>query len=72
MSQTFLYFCLYSPGKTTFVFILPRTLNKAMEGACQLKQTFRDSPAVAEILKMGVDAGITEEQALMDVLFMLK
>lgn len=43
-----------------------------MEGARQLKQTFRDSPAVAEILKMGVDAGITEEQALMDVLFMLK
>lgn len=43
-----------------------------MEGACQLKKTFRDSPAVAEILKMGVDAGITEEQALMDVLFMLK
>ena len=43
-----------------------------MEGACHLKQAFRESPAVAEILKMGVDAGITEEQALMDVLFMLK
>jgi len=47
------------------------TLKKAMEGAHCLKQAFRESPAVADILKMGVDAGITEEQALMDVLFML-
>lgn len=43
-----------------------------MEGASCLKQAFRESPAVGEILRMGVEAGISEEQALMDVLFMLK
>lgn len=49
-----------------------RTLRKAMDAACCLKQAFRESPAVAEIFKTAVDAGVTEEQALMDVLFMLK
>ena len=49
-----------------------RTLRKAMDAACCLKQAFRESPAVAEIFKTAVDVGVTEEQALMDVLFMLK
>lgn len=48
-----------------------RKLKQAMEGASCLKQAFRESPAVGEILRMGVEAGISEEQALMDVLFML-
>lgn len=51
-----------------------RVLRKAMEAASCLKQTLqgtKGSSDVIEILKMAVNAGITEEQALMDILFML-
>ena len=52
-----------------------RVLKKAMEAASCLKQTLQEtkgSSDVIEILKMAVNAGITEDQALMDILFMLK
>lgn len=52
-----------------------RVLKKAMEAASCLKQTLQGtkrSSDVIEILKMAVNAGITEDQALMDILFMLK
>lgn len=52
-----------------------RVLRKAMEAASCLKQTLqgtKGSSDVIEILKMAVNAGITEDQALMDILFMLK
>ncbi|XP_029184932.2 allene oxide synthase, chloroplastic-like isoform X2 [Acropora millepora] len=51
-----------------------RVLKKAMEAASCLKQTLQEtkgSSDVIEILKMAVNAGITEDQALMDILFML-
>lgn len=48
-----------------------RVLKRAMEAASRVKETLKSSPNVAEILKIGVQAGITEEQALMDTLFML-
>ncbi|KAM7440752.1 hypothetical protein ABFA07_010146 [Porites harrisoni] len=47
------------------------TLKNALAAASCLKQALRESPAVAEILRVGVQAGISEEQALMDMLFML-
>lgn len=46
-----------------------------MKAASCLKQTLQEtkgSSDVIEILKMAVNAGITEDQALMDILFMLK
>ena len=52
-----------------------RVLKKAMEAAGCLKQTLqgtKGSSDVIEILKLAVNAGITEDQALMDILFMLK
>lgn len=47
------------------------TLRKGLDGARCLKQAFRQSPALAGIFQTAVEAGVTEEQALMDVLFML-
>ena len=52
-----------------------RVLKKAMEAASCLKKTLqgtKGSSDVIEILKMAANAGITEDQALMDILFMLK
>ena len=52
-----------------------RVLKKAMEAASCLKQTLQGTKGrsdVIEILKMAANAGITEDQALMDILFMLK
>ena len=43
-----------------------------MVGASSLKKAFRDSPGIAEIVKIAANSGVTEDQALMDVLFMLK
>lgn len=48
------------------------TLKKAMTGASSLKKAFRESPALADIVKIAANSGVTEDQALMDVLFMLK
>ncbi|KAJ7339349.1 hypothetical protein OS493_005743 [Desmophyllum pertusum] len=48
-----------------------RALRKALAGASCLKTSFRESPAITNILKTAHDAGISEEQALMDILFML-
>jgi len=47
-------------------------LKKAMVGASSLKKAFRESPDLADIIKIAANSGVTEEQALMDVLFMLK
>lgn len=55
-----------------FCFFFLSTLKNALAAASCLKQALRESPAVAEILRVGVQAGISEEQALMDMLFMLK
>lgn len=49
-----------------------RKLKKAMVGASSLKKAFRESPGLADIIKIAANSGVTEEQALMDVLFMLK
>lgn len=43
-----------------------------MDGASSLKKAFRESPGIADIVKIAADSGVTEEQALMDTLFMLK
>jgi len=47
-------------------------LKKAMGGASSLKKAFRESPGIADIVKIAANSGVTEDQALMDVLFMLK
>lgn len=46
-------------------------LKKAMDGASSLKKAFRESPGIADIVKIAADSGVTEDQALMDTLFML-
>ncbi|KAL9988425.1 hypothetical protein ACROYT_G002868 [Oculina patagonica] len=48
-----------------------RTLRRALAGASHLKQSFRESPVITEIFRTAADAGVTEDQALMDILFML-
>ena len=43
-----------------------------MAAAKDLKHSFRETPAMRNIFETAIRAGITEEQAVVDVLFMLK
>jgi hypothetical protein len=54
------------------LFTIRSTLRRSLDSAQKLKETFRGCPKLNSILQLAREMSLTEEQAIMDILFMLK